>query len=252
MLRAYQIPLFHHLPEVLGAVIDGRPYRYHQFDAHLLQFLTHGGHIRPVFWVELIFSLLRPVEEIGHDHIQRQTELLILPGHGKQLLLGLIAQLALPEAKAVFRHHGRPARKGHVSLLDLRRRIPCDHQIVDLSGTLCVPFRTVHAKGHPAHRRIVPQKTVTDAGHIEGNADLGIALCQLQHTALHVQIFLLVLAHTEDLLFIPAVKSYRGGEAVSRRHFVLPSRNIKRHAGLIAQTPPILLQKQPVLLIIKR
>ena len=53
---------------------------------------------------------------------------------------------------------------------------------------------------------MIPQKTITETGYGKGNTYLGIALCQFQCTALQIQIFLLVLSHSINLLTVVAFK----------------------------------------------
>ena len=75
---------------------------------------------RPAARIELPVSLQGPMEEVTDDDGDRQAALLVLPRHRKELLLGLVAKLALPEAHGELGHHGNRAADCRVSLLDGR------------------------------------------------------------------------------------------------------------------------------------
>ena len=55
--------------------------------------------------------------------------------------------------------------------------------------------------------RMIPQEAITETGYGKRNTYLGIALCQLQCTALQIQIFLLVLSHSINFLSVVAFKT---------------------------------------------
>ena len=155
------------------------------------------------------------MEEVNDDHVQGKTPALHLAGDGENLLLGAVAQAALPVAQAVLRHPGRPAGGRRIEGEDLRGGVPGDDIVVQLARAREMPFREVFREGHGAHAGVVPQKAVAQAGHIEGDAGLGIPVLQLQHGALLVQASHLVLAHAEDLL--PVVRLKAGEELIVRR-----------------------------------
>ena len=77
---------------------------------------------------------------VDHDLIDFDAFPLILPGDGKHLLLGAVAQLALPQAHEAFREHGRAARDRGVFLQDLLHHPGCfimffsDHILLQDTG----------------------------------------------------------------------------------------------------------------------
>ena len=77
--------------------------------------------------------------------------------------------------------------------------LPVD-PVIQLFCGLCDPFRHILSEGNLSDGRIVPQDPISPVGERERYAGLGISLGKLHHTALHVQIRLLILAHAEDLL----------------------------------------------------
>ena len=96
------------------------------------------------------------MEKVHHNDIQRKSQFLIFMSYRKELLLCLVTELALPEAKAIFRHHGGLAYKPHIGFFDFCRRITCNHKIIKLLRAFRFPFRSVHAKGNLANRRVIP------------------------------------------------------------------------------------------------
>ena len=140
------------------------------------------------------------MEKVCYNDINLQSTAMIFPCHLKQLLLRLIAQLALPEAKSVLRHHRHLSGRICIGLLDLCRGISRCDPVVHLLRGFGNPLGHIFAKGHAADRRIVPQKSITVAGKCKRDTCLRIAMCQLQCTALDIQIRLLILAHSVELL----------------------------------------------------
>ena len=67
-------------------------------------------------------------------------------------------------------------------------------------------------KGHPAHRRIVPQKSVSQGADHKGYGDLAVALGQFQHAPLQVQVRLLILSHAVYFFIFVGIKP--DGESV--------------------------------------
>ena len=59
---------------------------------------TMRRRVGPGHGIELPVAHLRPVEEVDDDDGERQAAALVLAGHRQQLVLRVIAQLALPEA----------------------------------------------------------------------------------------------------------------------------------------------------------
>ena len=119
-----------HFRKVFTLIIYHRPDRNHQFDSHFLQFPDHCVRIRPVSGIKSPISLLWPVEKVYYDHVNRNPSSLILSGYFQQLLLGLIAELALPESHTVFRHHGDFSCSIGIGFLNFCRCIPRSDPIV--------------------------------------------------------------------------------------------------------------------------
>ena len=252
-----KIPQFFHLFIILALLIHGGPDGYHQFDSHPLQFLHHGFQIRPVILIEFPVALMRPMEIVRHDHINRKASALVFPRHLQQFFLGLIAKLALPESHSIIWHHRHLARGICICLFDLGGRIPCGDPIIHLSGGMCDPFRQVLSKGDASDRRIVPEHSIALIGQGKGNAGLGIPVRQFHHTALHIQIRLLILAHTVDFLPILGLEPHRqlvilrsGNRRKSTRRDLQRAVELSFH--LFAEPVPVIfLQKQFSLLVIK-
>ena len=147
------------------------------------------------------------MEEVHDDYIKRDISLFIFPGDFKKLFLGLITQLALPEAHAVLRHHGNLAGHVRVGFLDLCRRIARRDPVIQFFGGLHLPCGNVLVEAYASYRRIVPEETVSQRRKDKGNAGLGIAVCQLQLRALYIQELLLILAHAVELLIRIGLKA---------------------------------------------
>ena len=173
-----------------------------------MEFIDHGLGVRPVGLVKLPVALHSPVEEIDYDLIDLNPFLLILPGDGQDLVLGAVAQLALPQAHQVFREHGRAPGDGGILRENTLRMIARGDPVIHLSGGFGDPFRLVRGKGHPADGGIVPQEAVAEGGNHEGNGNLAVSLGQFQHRALQVQVRLLILPHAVDLLAFIGVKAH--------------------------------------------
>ena len=96
------------------------------------------------------------MEEVTYNDIDRNLSFLILSRHLQQLFLVPVTQLALPEAHAIFRHHGNLARRIAIGLFDFIRGISCRDPVIHLFGAFGIPFRGVGSEAHAADRRIVP------------------------------------------------------------------------------------------------
>ena len=177
-------PLLQHLPVAGVALIHRGPNGHHQLYAHLFQLGDHGVGVRPIGGVELPVPLQGPVEEVHHNHRDGQSPLFVLPGDGEQLLLGLVAQLALPKAHGEVGHHRHGARHGGVLLLHLGGGVPGGDPVVQNVRGHGLEGGDVLAEDGPAHGGVVPQKAVAPGGQEEGYAGLGVALGQLQVGAL--------------------------------------------------------------------
>ncbi len=172
-----------------------------------MELLHHGLRIRPVGPVELPVALDCPVEEVDDNLINFNPCLLIGPCDLQHLLLGPIAELALPKPHPILREHRRPPGHAGVVLQDLLRRICCGDPVVHLPGGGSGPLGDRLAKHHAADGRVIPQHAVSKARDEERHGDLGISLDELQLTPLQVHVLLLVLAHAEDLLAVISLKA---------------------------------------------
>ena len=202
VFRAGKIAQLTHLLVILALAVHGRPHRNHQLHTHLVELAHHGCGIRPILGIKFPVAFMRPVEEVCHDHIERNASLLIFACDLQQLLLGLITKLALPETKAILRHHGDCPRGTGVGFFDLGRCIPGGDPVIQLLGGVSLPLGHILSEGDLADRRIIPQHTVSSARKHERNARLRISLCQFQDTSLHIQERLLILAHAVKSLVI--------------------------------------------------
>ena len=194
------------------------------------------------------------MEEIHHDNADGQSPALILPGHLQQLLLGLVAELALPVAHGEFRHHGHLAGGVRVGLLDLGGGIPGGDPVVQLLGGEGLPGGDVFAEIHPSNGGVVPQEAIAQGTEEEGNAGLGIPLRQLQVGTLQIQEGLLILAHAVELFL--GIGDKPGGEPVVAADdgLELSGFHIQRAAGgaeHVPAIPQVLLQQHFPSLVIE-
>jgi hypothetical protein len=83
--------------------VHGRPHGNHQFHAQLAELAHHGARVRPTGRVKAPIPHHGPVEIVDHDHRQREASPLVLARHVQQLVLGLVAQFALPETGGELR-----------------------------------------------------------------------------------------------------------------------------------------------------
>ena len=217
-LGAHQQPLLHHGPEIFRFPVHRGPHRDDHFGAHGVELLDHSLGVGPVFPVKFPVSLKGPVEEVN-DHLVNVDALGLIPaGHFQHLVLGAVAELALPQPHAVLGEERGASGGGGVVLEDLLGGIRRCNPIVHLLGGAGLPLIVVVAEGDLAHSGIVPQKSVAQGGQGKGHGDLGVALGQLQHTALHVHALLLVLTHTKDFFLFVALKLHQKGVLGASNH----------------------------------
>ena len=207
ILRTGQITKLPHLLIILALRIHGRPDGNHQLNAHLFQFPNHRRRIRPVIFIKFPITLVRPVEIIGNDHIDRQTSSLVFPRHFQYLFLCLITQLTLPEPHTILRHHRYLARSVRIGFLYLGRRIARRDPVVHLFCRFRHPFRHILTKCGMSDGRIVPQHAISPVREDERHAGLGIPVGQFDHAALQIQKRLLILSHTVQLLTVIRLKT---------------------------------------------
>ena len=142
----------------------------------------------------------------------------MLPGHIQKLFLGAVAQFALPVAHAVFGHHGAHAHRRGILLFNFGRGIPGSDVIVHLHAAFGCPFGFIGAECDGAHRRIIPQKAVAAAGHIERYTGLAVAVGQFQRGTFFVQMQMLILAHAENLFVVIGFEPCHHGIIIASGH----------------------------------
>ena len=158
-----------------------------------------------------------PVEEINHNHIERNLTTTILARHIQHLLLVPVAKLALPEPKTIFWHHGDISSHFRVGFLNLCGSVTSHDPVVQGTGTVGLETHGVYSEDGSSNPRVIPQKAIPARGNREWNTGLGIPLSQFEIGAFEVQVWLLVLAHSKDLLFrIQRLEPGREMEITSR------------------------------------
>ena len=182
--------------------IDRGPDGDHELDAHGLQFPHHGARVGPQLGIEAPVAHLAPVVEVHDDGREREPPLPVLARHGQELLLRLVAKLALPET-------GRPVRErrgmpGHLRVprQDLGGRAVDHHPVVDLLRRLGHPACLVPAQVDPADAGVVPQEAVPLAREEERYGGLRVPMQEVQDAALLVQVAVLPLPQAVDPLAV--------------------------------------------------
>ena len=161
---ANEISLFQHFRVIFRFFINSGPHRYHEFNAHVVQLCDHSFRVWPVSRIKAPITLLEPVEIIHYDHINGQATPLILPCDLQKLVLRLIAEFALPEAKPIFRHHRHGSGHSRIALHDLLWAVSSNDPIVENIRRIGFKARQVLSKYRTANRRVVPQQAISEAG----------------------------------------------------------------------------------------
>ena len=94
-----------------------------------MQFAIHRSRIRPPLRVEVQFTLLGHVEEVHHEHVQRQFLLAIFLGHIENLILSRIDRLALDVPISRLRQHLCHAGEQAVTFIDFVAGLSGDNEI---------------------------------------------------------------------------------------------------------------------------
>ena len=200
--------LLFHFFVIFTSPVDLRPDGNHRLNAHLVQLVDHCLRIREVFLVKTVITASWPVIVVDHKNIQRNAAFFVLARHVQNLLLVVVAQLALPEAKAVLRHHRNFTNGICKVLFNFCRGIACGYPVVELLCGACQPFRCVRSEMNLTDRCIVPQEAVAKARYIKRNARLRITVRQFQVASLQVHSLLLILSHTINLLIRVGIEGY--------------------------------------------
>ena len=208
LLVVHQQAQVGHFRVVLAVGVDRGPDRHHQLHAEPLQFRDHRPGVGPLLRVELPVALAGPVEVVGDDHRQRQPAPLVLTRDAEQLVLGLVTELALPEARGPFREHRRAPGRLAVLAEQVRGIVGGGDPVVPLPGGLGHPAGDRDAQLDPADARVVPEQAVAEVGDEERDADLGVALHELDDGALLVEQAVLVLAEPVEALPVPGVEQH--------------------------------------------
>ena len=156
-----QIAFFQHFLVIHGIRLHSRPDRNHQRNTHFAKLVDHTRDIRPVLLIEFPVALMRPVEIVRNDHIERNVLFFVAAGNLHDLVLRLVTELALPEAHAVFGHHRNGSGDFCVGFFNFRRTVARDDPVVHLFCGLCDPLGQVLTEGRMPDRRVVPEHAVT-------------------------------------------------------------------------------------------
>ena len=224
-----------HLGVVLAGRVDRGPDRDHQLHAELVQLLDHGLGVGPLLGVELPVPLQRPVEVVDDDHRQRQPAPLVLARDAEQLILGLVAQLALPEAGRPLRQHRRAAGRLAVLAQDARGSGCGRDPVVPLPAGFGDPPGDGPAQLDTADAGVVPQQAVAPAGDQERDRHLGVALRQLDDGALLVEPAVLVLAQAVEALVVMRLEQHLEVVGAAAVGLVAPGRRAGEVRGGLGQ-----------------
>ena len=208
VLCAHQHVRLAHRLIVLARRVDRRPDRHNQPDAHLLEFPAHRLWIRPVFRIELPFSLLRPVEKVDDDHIDRDPAPFVLPRRLEQILLALISEPALPETGCPPWKLRCVPRQVAVQFRRLSRRLSRIDEIICLIRTVRHKHRVVFCRLASSGRRIVPEKPVAERRVQHRQCGLGVVVDDLTGAALSVKQIFLLLPHPVKMLTLVCLKDH--------------------------------------------
>lgn len=105
-----------------------RPHAQQCCDAHRMKLFVHCDWIGPSNRVEIQLALFRHVQEVHHQHIERQVAVTISLRNCHELVLGGIDRLALDVAICGLRQHGRDAGELAIAFVDLVAVIARDHE----------------------------------------------------------------------------------------------------------------------------
>ena len=118
---------------VFGSLIELRPHRHHDASVHVVDFVHHALRIRETFRVEFMAtpSILRPVEPVEHDVVDRNLTGTELTESRKQFVLAIVLLTALPIAHRPLRHDLCLAGQRTITADDFVHILACHEVIVD-------------------------------------------------------------------------------------------------------------------------
>ncbi len=135
--------LLFHFFIVFTSPINLWPERYHCFNAHLMKFLHHLLRLWEIFWVKPPVPTAWPVVIIYYYYINRNLPFFVFACNLKNLLLVIITQFALPEAKAIFRHYRHSSSAGCIVFVNFSRSVPGGNPVVHLLSGISAPFSCI-------------------------------------------------------------------------------------------------------------
>ena len=162
-LRSDKISFLCHFLIIDALLLHGRPDGNHELNSHLFQLTHHPSGVRPVFRVKIPVSLMRPVEVIHDNDINRKIPALIFPRSLQNLLLRLVAKLALPESEPILRHHGNLSRYIRIMMLNFCRCVRRSDPVIQLLCGFRIPFRQILSKRHSPDGWIIPEHPIAAA-----------------------------------------------------------------------------------------
>lgn len=188
-------------------------------DAHRMKLLIHGRWIRPSSRIEIQIALLRHVQEVHDEDVQRQVALAIPLRNSHELVLGGIDRLALDVAVGGLRQHVRDSGELAITLVNFVGIVARNHKKRNAVSHLRRPhILQVEPQIDCSFRRVVPDQAVIPAGHHEGNAnslssERVVIMPAVDATVAEIEKTLLMLAHAVVVLTGRGVED--GGNTVS-------------------------------------
>lgn len=105
-VSADQKTLLKHLFIVLRSWVNGWPDRNHELNVEGFELFDHCVGVWPVVCIKPPVALFGPMEEVDNNEVNWQRASFVLACDREEFFLCLVSELALPEAEAVFGHHG--------------------------------------------------------------------------------------------------------------------------------------------------
>ena len=93
-----------------------------------MQLIVHRGGIGPSSRIQIQIALLRHVQEVDDQHVERQVAIAVSLGNGHELVLRGIDRLALDVAVCCFRQHVGDTGELAIALVDLIAVVARNHK----------------------------------------------------------------------------------------------------------------------------